>query len=146
MLYCAHENKSSGFTYGGDFGVTVFTGALSRGQVRTLLDGAQAHVVPSLIEAFGIVVLEGWRSGTPVLVTDRGGPPEFVTDRVDGLLFDPDDTAALSALLEEIVRDPELRERLGTAGRAAASRFSWSSVADSYESVFTAAIHSSLDE
>lgn len=121
---------------------TTFTGALSRGQVRTLLDGAVAHVVPSLVEAFGIVVLEGWRSGVPVVVTDRGGPPEFVTDRVDGLLFDPDDRDALAGLLVEIDADAALRARLGAAGRASAARFSWPAVADSYEAVFDAATRS----
>lgn len=121
---------------------TTFTGTLSRGQVKTLLDGATAHVVPSLVEAFGIVVLEGWRSGVPVLVTDRGGPPEFVTDRVNGLLFDPDDPAALARLLREVASDIELRHRLGVAGRASANRFSWQAVADSYEAVFEAAIRS----
>lgn len=121
---------------------TTFTGSLSRGQVKTLLDGATAHVVPSLVEAFGIVVLEGWRSGVPVLVTDRGGPPEFVTDRVDGLLFDPDDSAALARLLREVASDAALRHRLGVAGRASADRFSWRAVADSYEAVFEAATRS----
>ncbi len=121
---------------------TTFTGTLSRGQVKTLLDGATAHVVPSLVEAFGIVVLEGWRSGVPVLVTDRGGPPEFVTDRVNGLLFDPDDPAALAGLLREVGSDAALRHRLGVAGRASADRFSWRAVADSYEAVFEAATRS----
>lgn len=120
-----------------------FTGALDRAQVRTLLDGATAHVVPSIVEAFGIVVLEGWRSGVPVLVTDRGGPPEFVADGVDGLLFDPDDASGLARLIAETCGDDELRARIGGAGRVSAARFSWSAVADSYETVFDAAIATS---
>lgn len=117
-----------------------FTGPLPREQVRTLLDGALAHVVPSLIEAFGIVVLEGWRSGVPVIATGRGGPPEFVTDGVDGILVDPDDIAGLSRHLVAVVHDEHLRRRLGAAGRAAAARFSWASVADSYEAAFDRAL------
>lgn len=118
----------------------TFTGALQRGQVRTLLDGATAHVIPSRVEAFGIVVLEGWRSGTPVIVTDRGGPPEFVTDGVDGLLFDPESPGRLAELLTRVAHDDGLRARLGAAGARAVGGFSWGHVADRYERVLEDAV------
>lgn len=122
-----------------------FPGALQRNQVRTLLDAATVHVVPSRVEAFGIVVLEGWRSGVPVVATAHGGPPEFVTDDVDGLLFDSGDVSALARILVDLVPDDARRARLGAAGRASARRFSWSAVADRYEDAFTTALSATPD-
>ncbi len=126
-----------------DLGIServVFTGALQRGQVRRVLDGALSLVVPSHVEAFGIVILEGWRSGAAVLATDRGGPPEFVRDEVDGLLFDPLDIDALAALLARIASDEALRGRLGESGRRAVARYSWARVAELYEGVLEDAV------
>ena len=51
--------------------------------------------MPSRLEPFGIVVLEGWRAGVAVVATTQGGPPEFVRDGMDGVLVDPFDTSAV---------------------------------------------------
>ncbi|GAA2982114.1 glycogen(starch) synthase [Microbacterium terrae] len=112
-----------------------FTGALTRTQVRTVLDGALAQVVPSRVEAFGIVILEGWRSGIPVLATRRGGPAEFMTDGVDGLLFDPGDATELAELLTRVAVDAELRGALVSHGRHSVLRYTWDHVAAAYEDV-----------
>lgn len=116
-----------------------FLGARSRGEVRTVLDGATAHVVPSHVEAFGIVILEGWRSGVPVVCTRVGGPPEFVTDDEDGLLFDPRSPDDLAQCLRRLLDDDGLRARIGEAGRRRAASFTWDAVADRYEETFAVA-------
>ena len=67
--------------------------------------GARVFVMPSRLEPFGIVVLEGWRAGTAVVATNRGGPPEFVRDGEDGLLVDPFDTAAVAEVLGRLLSD-----------------------------------------
>jgi glycogen(starch) synthase len=111
-------------------------GALPRRQVVTLLGRATALAVPSTVEAFGIVILEGWRAGIPVLATNRGGPPEFVRDGDDGLLFDPGDASALARLLVEVAADPDRSARLGGAGHARLPEYTWSRVARDYSAVF----------
>jgi glycogen(starch) synthase len=108
-------------------------GRLDRGQVVTVTAAAVALVVPSRVEAFGIVVLEGWRAGVPVVATTHGGPPEFVADGETGLLVDPTDTAALAAALETVVGDPATAGRIGRAGRARLADFTWDTVVDRYE-------------
>jgi len=120
-----------------------FLGPLRRGHVRTLLDGAVAQVVPSRVEAFGIVILEGWRSGTPVLATNAGGPAEFMRDGVDGLLFDPTDAEQLAALITRVTTDSGLRAHLADNGRSSVSRFTWGRVTGAYEDVLSSAVHSS---
>ena len=59
-------------------------GRLSPQAVADAMAGALAVVVPSRMEAFGIVALEAWRSGTALVMTSRGGASEFVRDGVDG--------------------------------------------------------------
>ncbi|MBD8078938.1 glycosyltransferase family 4 protein [Cellulosimicrobium arenosum] len=116
----------------------VLPGRLSRPEIVTTVAAAQALVVPSRVEAFGIVVLEGWRAGVPVVVTSRGGPPEFVDEARTGLLVDPEDAGALAHALERVVHDRPLADRLGSQGRAEAGRYSWDRVAAAYAALYPA--------
>lgn len=116
----------------------LLPGRLSRGQVVTATAGALALVVPSRVEAFGIVVLEGWRAGVPVVVTAHGGPPEFVRDGADGFVVDPQDTRALAAALERVVADRDVAARVGRAGRARVAEFTWHDVAARYQALYAA--------
>ncbi|MEU2201885.1 glycosyltransferase family 4 protein [Isoptericola sp. NPDC019482] len=116
-------------------GHVVLPGALARPDVVAVTARAEALVVPSRVEAFGIVVLEGLRAGIPVVATARGGASEIVNHDVDGLLVDPTDVDALADALATL-RDAGIRERLGRAGLASAESWSWSSVADRVEAVY----------
>jgi len=107
-------------------------GMLDRSDVASLLASAAAVVVPSRKEAFGMVVLEAWRAGAPLVVTSRGGPAQLVTDGVSGLVADPDDTGALSCAIGKVVGDPGLADSLAAAGRAAVQEYTWGHVAALY--------------
>jgi glycosyltransferase involved in cell wall biosynthesis len=117
-----------------------FVGRLSRQQVAEAMAGASMFVMPSRLEPFGIVILEAWRAGTPVVATSRGGPPEFVRDGRDGLLVDPFDTAGFAAALESLLLDPERRERIGRAGQTRVQEFGWASIADRYRQVYASVV------
>lgn len=116
-----------------------FTGRLDGAAVAHAMSGALAVVVPSRIEAFGIVALEAWRSGAPLVMTNRGGGPGFVRDAIDGILVDPEDSDALADALVRVSSDEELRARLGAAGRARVGQFTWARVAHAYEELYAAA-------
>ena len=116
-----------------------FVGRLSREQVAAAMAGARAFVMPSRLEPFGIVVLEGWRAGTAVVATARGGPPEFVHDGVDGLLVDPFDTAAVAAVLGRVLGDDALRDSIAAAGRARVESFAWPRIAEEYRAIYRSA-------
>jgi glycogen(starch) synthase len=113
-----------------------FVGRLSRGQVARYMAGAELFVMPSRLEPFGIVILEGWRAGVAVVATNRGGPPEFVRDGVDGVLVDPFDTASFSQALEGLLTDATRRRAVAAAGRARVAEFAWPVVAERYRSLY----------
>ncbi|MCB2200023.1 glycosyltransferase family 4 protein [bacterium] len=70
-------------------------------------------VVPSIwFEAFGRIVIEAQASGVPVLCSDRGGVSELVEDGVDGLHFRMGDSEDLAAILQRLVKQPELVNRM----------------------------------
>ena len=116
-----------------------FPGRLGRGEVAELMKAAELFVMPSRIEPFGIVVLEAWRAGTPVVATSHGGPSEFVDDGVNGLLVDPFDTLALAGAIGGLLQDSERRAKLGQAGREKVTRFAWPAIADEYRDIYDAA-------
>jgi glycosyltransferase involved in cell wall biosynthesis len=101
----------------------VFTGR--RDDVSALTADLTIAVLPSLREAQGISLLEAMARRVPVVASAVGGIPEVVTDGVDGRLVPPGDPVALAGAIVELLRDPELRLRLGDAGYATvADRFS----------------------
>ncbi|GAA2032809.1 glycosyltransferase family 4 protein [Agromyces tropicus] len=109
-----------------------FAGRLQPADVADAMAGAIAVVVPSRMEAFGIVALEAWRSGAPLVMTNRGGAPGFVRDGADAILVDPLDSEALRGAIERVARDGALRARLVAAGRERVPEFTWARVARAY--------------
>lgn len=70
------------------------------------------------VEGLGIVYLEASAVGLPVLAGDSGGAPDAVRAGETGYVVDGRDDAAVAARLIELLSDPDLRKRMGTAGRA----------------------------
>lgn len=64
-----------------------FTGWVANGDIDRYYAGARALIVPSRWEGFGLVVLEAYRNGTPVICSDRGALPELVHEGVTGFVF-----------------------------------------------------------
>jgi alpha-maltose-1-phosphate synthase len=117
---------------------------LPKEDVITLYSHAAVFVCPSVYEPFGIINLEAMACETPVVASAVGGIPEIVVAGETGLLvpleaddtgtFEPRDpagfSAALAAAVNELMRDPERRARMGAAARARVlERFSWTAIA-----------------
>ena len=69
-------------------------------------------------EVFGWMIAEASAHGKPVVATRVGGIPEVITDGVTGHLVDRGDAPTMSERVLELLNDPELRQRMGAAGRA----------------------------
>ncbi len=87
-------------------------------------------ILPSLHEPFGIVVLEAWSAGIPVLASRVGGLGTLVRDGESGLLFDPAEPAALAEAYDRLAGDGALRERIVAGARLAVREYSWDAMAE----------------
>jgi glycosyltransferase involved in cell wall biosynthesis len=88
-----------------------------------LLRGAEALVVPSLYEGFGLVVLDAMRRGCPAVLARAGALPE--TGGEAAAYFDPLDPSDMAAAIRQVAEDRAWRDRLRADGLARAQEFSW---------------------
>jgi D-inositol-3-phosphate glycosyltransferase len=90
---------------------------------------ADAVVMPSRSEAFGLVALEAAACGVPVVAGAVGGLQSLVEDGRTGFLVDPRDPAALADRLQRLLDDPVLAAAVGSAAADRARGYSWSTTA-----------------
>jgi sugar transferase (PEP-CTERM/EpsH1 system associated) len=95
----------------------IVTFAGFRSDVAEILAACDVFVLPSLWEGMPNVVLEAMAVGLPVVATQVGGVPEIVLDGKTGLLVPPGDSETLAQALIRLLRDLDLRSRMGRAGR-----------------------------
>ena len=93
----------------------IETGYVQEDQMPFYYSLADVLVLPSLLEGFGLPLVEAMACGTPVVATNVGSIPEVVGDA--GLLVPPGDHRALADCLNRLLRDGALRRRLGSRGR-----------------------------
>jgi glycosyltransferase involved in cell wall biosynthesis len=96
---------------------THFVGEVPDSTREKLLARANCLVFPSRYESFGLVPLEAFVHGVPVIAAQAGAIPEVVTDGVNGLLFPSDDASALGRQVRSVLTDGALRQRLSDGAR-----------------------------
>ncbi len=94
-----------------------FVGALPPESLAREYALADAFVLGSFYEAFGLVVAEAMAAGVPVVVTSVGGLPHVVADGSAGMLVPPGDPDSMAAAVRRVVTDAGLRDRLVRAGK-----------------------------
>lgn len=102
-----------------------FTGQVSHEEKVCWLNRAWVAVNPSPKEGWGLTVIEANACGVPVVAADSPGLRDSVQDHETGLLYPYGEIETLAAGLITLLRDRELRERMGEAARRWAGTFSW---------------------
>ncbi len=113
-------------------GAVEFVKGISDAELVDLVRSAQAACVPSLYEGFSLPAAEAMATGTPLVATTGGAIPEVAgRDGETCLAVPPGESGALAAALTRLLGDPELRARLGAAGRERVLRhFTWARAAE----------------
>jgi glycosyltransferase involved in cell wall biosynthesis len=105
------------------------------------LESADAFVLSSRFEGWGIVLLEALAWGLPCVSFDcEWGPAEMIENGVDGLLVPRENTQALGENLSKVMSDPELRRKLSTNAKLSTQRFSHDRVMAAWDQVIGTAL------
>jgi glycosyltransferase involved in cell wall biosynthesis len=102
---------------------------ITEAEKAALLASASVVLYPSRAESFGIVFLEAWSFGVPVVGCRAGAVPDVVEHEVSGLLIPPGDATALADSVSRLIADPAEAERLGEEGqRRVREQHTWPAV------------------
>ncbi|UCE40639.1 MAG: glycosyltransferase [Candidatus Aminicenantes bacterium] len=122
----------------------VFLGSIDQSHLRKYYSAADALVVPSLYESFGLVTVEALACGTPVVVSQVGKMKSIVKEGKNGFSFRPDDPVSLYQNLENLFKHrsqlwsrPSIREDV-------VQRFSWDNTAENTYQIFEGLINGGL--
>jgi glycogen(starch) synthase len=117
----------------------TFVGWIGDDVLHSLYRIADLCVVPSIYEPFGLVALEAMACGCPCIVADTGGLREVVPHDAVGLRFRASDPSSLAEMVERVLSDDALRDRLVAEASEHVLGFDWSEIAGA-----TAAVYRSL--
>jgi glycosyltransferase involved in cell wall biosynthesis len=107
----------------------VFYGPMNQKEKLEAMAAADAIVVPSLYEGFGIVLLEAMAAGKPVVATTTGVAREVIRDGRNGFLIPPGDARTLAEKLCRLLTDNRLSSLISRQSRKAVKVFSWKTIA-----------------
>ena len=101
---------------------------------------ADIFTFPSFLEIFGIVNLEAMACGIPIVASKIGGVPDVVKDDENGLLVPPKDSEALADAVIYLLKNEDVRERMGKNGREKIKDYSWKRITEETEKVYLSLI------
>jgi D-inositol-3-phosphate glycosyltransferase len=107
----------------------TFLGKRSQDTLPYYYSAAEAVIVPSHYESFGMVALEAMACGTPVIASQVGGLAFLVQDGETGFTIPPDDPYALADKMMIVLRDADLRRNMGTRAAEFARQYAWEKIA-----------------
>jgi glycosyltransferase involved in cell wall biosynthesis len=104
-------------------GRVIFTGEVTGERLATMYASSDVFVYPSETETFGNAIVEAQAAGIPVIVASRGAAPENVVDGVTGLVVDAQKPDEIGSAIRLLLRQPELRRRMGMEAARFARRY-----------------------
>jgi len=116
-------------------------GLLSEMDKHAVMARAGCLLLPSRSDSFGIVLLEAWTHGRPVVAARAGGIPGVIDEGVNGLLVPFGDLGALAAATQALLSDADYAGRLGENGRRKVDEaYNWDAVAERVISHYRAVV------
>jgi glycosyltransferase involved in cell wall biosynthesis len=109
-------------------------------------DAADALVLPSVAEAFGLVLVEAMACGLPVIACRAHGPAAIVADGSTGWLIRPDNEEAIVDALLAAACNPEERRARGRRAQTDSRRYGWAEIAPRFASLYEELLASSLSQ
>ncbi|WP_026606124.1 glycosyltransferase family 4 protein [Methylocapsa acidiphila] len=97
--------------------IVKFRGRVGEAELRAAYARATVFAMPSSKEGFGIVFLEAWQWGLPVICSAQGASKEVVSDEIDGFVVDQTNVAMIADRLSLLLSQPELAKAMGERGR-----------------------------
>jgi glycosyltransferase involved in cell wall biosynthesis len=118
--------------------ITIDTEVISNEKMPAIYSSADLYVQPSIIEPFGISVVEAMSCGKPVIGAAVGGMLDTIVDNQTGFIVPPTDVHQLADRISCLCEEHKLREDLGEKGRERTlSIFDWTVVARQYENAIS---------
>jgi D-inositol-3-phosphate glycosyltransferase len=126
-------------------GSVDFMGSVAHHELPYFYAAADACVMPSYSESFGLVGLEAQACGCPVVGSGVSGIRSVVRDDVTGFIVDGDNPTDYAERIGRLLDDPELARQMGRRGQLLAQRFSWNRTADRLIELFSSVMARSQD-
>jgi len=101
-----------------------------------LYKSADLFVMPSLLETFGMVLIEAMAAGLPVITTNSPGCRDVVTHGYNGLLVEPGNVTELANSIIKMIKSPQLKESLLRNSKNSIIRYGWRNIAREYEHLY----------
>src|SRR5258708_6766863 len=120
--------------------LVVFLGAKDQDTLKYYYTAAEALIMPSDYESFGMVALEAMACGTPVIASEVGGLAYLVRDGINGFHVPVREPQALADKIRELLENPAERARLGKNAQDDAQYYAWPHIADQLLNIFAAMI------
>jgi glycosyltransferase involved in cell wall biosynthesis len=108
----------------------IFLGWKDSRTLNQLYNEATVYVMPSIVEGFGMTLLEAMACGCPVIATDSGGAVDIIRHNYNGLLVSYGDAVQLAAFIHCLITDNTRRNRLKQNGLATIRNFRWEIIAN----------------
>ncbi len=116
-------------------------GFISEEEKKDLLAAGDVFCLPSCVDSFGIVYLEAWANGLPVIGARAGGVPAVIEEGADGLLVSFGDVAELAQAIGALLADPARAQAMGLRGRSKVrAQMTWDKVYERIVGAYSAAL------
>jgi glycosyltransferase involved in cell wall biosynthesis len=114
-----------------------FVGSIAHKEVPKWLNKFDIYCAPSILESFGVAVIEASACGLPVIVSRVGGLPEVVQEGQTGLIVPPKDVNALAQAMDTLINNKKLRMDMGRAGiEFVRQNYDWEYCVDKMEQLY----------